>query len=413
MNTRSAKNQTQKDQNESNMDQISTQRMETMFETLMQIMADIKETLNMHGERSIKLEQREHYPPALNQNGTLKTSRSSDEPETTHSSYPEENKVSTSPIQHDFYFFTAPEIPITQPQSSTLPDKVYLHTRNLSMGTTTRRIQRETTPAQGDNLENKFVDHYKPSAHTEWAGKRPREGIGPYQDTPATTSLTLNQMIAEVHNAAVGGLYRTSMDRNTSFSIDNRTTAVASLLVNLRFIETQTHYTNRAQFWHQSGNRPSPISQTYHSNKTEVNNHYPHYGYLEFSIPPSTRNEGTHDTLSSYKSEPLSRSPDINVQAHTVLDSTGDHNNNKSEQQEANRLCHERCRTATDILLTLPSSSSLNNYGQHCAAAREHLHCASKGLHQKMILFKTVPKNGSIFLRRYLQQEFLQHFQSQ
>ena len=37
-----------------------------------------------------------------------------------------------------------------QPQSSTLPDKVYLHTRNSSMGTTTRRIQREAAPAQAD-----------------------------------------------------------------------------------------------------------------------------------------------------------------------------------------------------------------------------------------------------------------------
>jgi len=159
------------------------------------------------------------------------------------------------------------------------------------------------------------------------------------------------------------------------------------------------HHPKRAKILHQSGNRRGTALKKYTPNSRDTNEqtHQYHHIYLLDLYPHATSNEVIHDIPCTFKGEPRTRSMDISVRDHVVWSSTG--NTNECEQPESNIRGHKLWRTVTANLFTLLSWSrmniaSMNNYGQHC---REHVHCATKGIHRKMILFKTVPKNGSIF----------------
>jgi hypothetical protein len=296
--------------------------METMFETLIQIMADIKEGLNNIEARLEKLESKTEQSSPLKRPNT---------PEHTPSDMDNKTEVK--------------KVATTQTRKEDLIEAKSLENKTHTLGVS------------------------RPYSYSTIWIKVYQKGSNHALRLKAVTEVQL------FPRAGIGGLLGTVTNVSTSFSIHDRKTAVASLLENLRFTETQTHYTNRAQFWHQSGNRPSLISQTYHPNKTDANNHYMDHYYSEFSIPPSTSNEVTLDTLSSFKGEPLLRSTDINVRDNAVLNSTCDHDNNKREQPEFNIQCHEPWRNPTVILRALLSSSRSNKYGQqHCALTREHLH---------------------------------------
>lgn len=159
------------------------------------------------------------------------------------------------------------------------------------------------------------------------------------------------------------------------------------------------HHPKRAKILHQSGNRRGTALKKYTPNSRDTNEqtHQYHHTYLLDLYPHATSNEVIHDIPCTFKGEPRTRSMDISVRDHVVWSSTG--NTNECEQPESNIRGHKLWRTVTANLFTLLSWSRMNiasmdNYGQHC---QEHVHCATKGIDKKMILFKTVPKNGSIF----------------